>query len=156
MSDRSSATASGSGSAGLPTAPFAGLTAAQLPDSASAVAAVLQRFPATLDRTPRGIPSAREVEYGTSKVSVAPLREAAGAGMTMTQFYDAFTSSGQFHIAAKQPAASQLLWFIGTPTSGPGAVATVVNPKGSWLFGFEASDGTHLEALLTAFRAALH
>jgi hypothetical protein len=153
MSD--SATASSPASAGLPTAPFAGLTAAPLPDSASAVAAVLQRFPATLGGTPRGMNSAREVGYGSSKVSAAPLREAAGAGMTMTQFYEAFTHSGQFHIAAKQPAASQVLWFTGTPTSGPGAVAAVANAKGAWLFGFEASDGAHLDALIKAFRSAL-
>lgn len=88
-------------------------------------------------------------------MSAAPLTEAAGAGMTMTQFYDVFTSTGQFRVAAKQPATSQVLWFTGTPTSGPGVAAAVANAKGAWLFGFEAPDGAHLEALIKAFRAAL-
>lgn len=137
---------------------MASIDPTKLPSTASGVASILAKLPATLGGHPVTARTGREVSYadGTS-IHAQPLAEAAGPGMAMAQFFAGFVrQGGQFTVTSQNKPDEPMLWFTANGRPPYGAhVAALASSTGSWLFGVDAPSERAANDLLTRFEAAL-
>jgi hypothetical protein len=136
------------------------LSPATWPTSSAAMAATLARMPEVVGTSHLVSRSRTEAQYGrageaTATLTIAPLKEAAGPGMSMSSFFESFVRSGQFRVTARQPGRSEALCVVGELNESPHMQAAAwAHRDGRYLFAAEAAESGLLSSLVRAFQAA--